>query len=86
VTGGFGVPYFSATEAGWATLLDLADDAAEIAELLQHQPLELLILDPAAVHRMAEWCRANGHRLDHAGRARWLAHMTLALNTTAGSA
>jgi hypothetical protein len=77
-------------------LLDLADDAAElppyaaaaaeIAELLQHEPLELLVLDPLAVHRMADWCRAHGFKLDHTGRARWLAHMSLALNMPAGSA
>jgi hypothetical protein len=91
-----GVPYFAATESGWATLLDLADDAselppyavaqAEIAELLQEQPLELLILDVASVHAMADWCRANGYRLNHRGRAAWLLHMSLALNVTAGSA
>jgi hypothetical protein len=90
------VPFFCATEAGWAVLLSLADDAdelpsyaaaaAEIDELLQEQPLELLILDVTAVHAMAEWCRANGHRLDHAGRAAWLLHMSLALNITMGSA
>ena len=96
MTGGFAVPYFAATPEGWEALRELADDAdelpsydiaaAEIAELSEQQPLELLILDPAAVHRMRDWCHANGHRLDHRGRVAWLAHMSLALNVTVGSA